>query len=120
MRNNGLAIDYYGRDSGDLASQILVLKPGRYRFAVAIDPGKTDNAAKLFWSLTCRTDGKASLMNLPVIAGAAKRTIAADLVVPADCPAQTLTLRSEAGEFPAPVSVTIRDLDLRPVAGARP
>lgn len=119
LRNNGLTIDYYGRDTGDLASQLLVLRPGHYRFAVAIDPGKTDNAAKLFWSLACRTGGKTSLMNLPIVAGAARRAIAADILVPADCPAQTLTLRGEAGEFPAPVNVTIRDLDLRPVPGAR-
>lgn len=119
IRNNALAIDYYGRDSGDLASQLLVLAPGRYRFAVTVDPGKTDNAARLFWSLTCAT-GKASLMNLRITAGATKRRIAADATVPAGCPAQLLTLRGEAGEFPAPISVTVRDLDLRPVAGARP
>lgn len=119
IRNAGLAIDYYGRDSGDLASQLLVLKPGRYRFAFTVDPGKTDNAAKLFWSLTCTTGGTASLMNLAITAGATKRRIAADVTIPADCPAQTLTLRGEAGEFPAPISLSVRDLEMRPVAGAR-
>jgi hypothetical protein len=120
IRDGSLAIDYYGRDSGNLVSQLLVLKPGRYRFAFTVDPGKTDNAAKLFWSLTCTTGGTPSLMNHAITAGATKRRIAADLVVPAGCPAQMLTLRGEAGEFPAPISLTVRDLDLRPVAGARP
>ena len=30
----------------------------------------------------------------------------------------TLSLRGEAGDFPAPLGVTIRDLDLRPLSGA--
>ncbi len=120
IRNTSLAIDYYGRDSGDLASQLLVLKPNRYRFAFTVDPGKTDNAAKLFWSLTCTTGDKSSLMNLAITAGATKRQIAADFAVPINCPAQTLTLRGEAGEFPAPISLTVRDLELHPIAGVRP
>lgn len=119
IRNGSLAIDYYGRDSGDLATQLLVLAPGRYRFAFTVDPGKSDAAAPLFWTLDCAKGDKTRLMNVQVVAGAAKRRIAADVMVPVTCPAQTLTLRGEAGEFPAPSNVTVRDLDFRP-AGARP
>ena len=124
LRDGSLAVDYYGRDSGDLASQLLMLRPGRYRFAYTVDPGRTDNAARLFWSLGCARSGGAGigtpLLDAAVRAGATRRRVAIDLTVPATCPAQRLTLRGEAGEFPAPTSVTVRDLDMRAVSGGRP
>lgn len=117
IRNDALSIDFYGRDSSELAGQLLVLRPGRYRFAFTVDPGKTDTASKIFWSLVCgtknATDDKAQLMNIAVTAGARPRRITTDVVIPSQCPAQTLRLRGEAGEFPAPIALTLRDLELR-------
>lgn len=119
LRNGSLSVDYYGRDNGELASQLLVLRPGRYRFSVTVDPGKTDTASRLFWSLTCPAPTRTVLMNLPVSATPRARRISADFVVPTDCPAPSLALRGEAGEFPATVTVTLRDVDIRPATGAR-
>lgn len=123
LRGGSLGIDYYGRDSGDLARQLLVLAPGRYRFSVTIDAGKTDDTARLFWSLACGTDTASDtgrLMNLPVTATAKAHRIAADIAIPAGCPAQTLTLRGEAGDFPSPVSLTLRAPDIAPLAAPAP
>lgn len=123
LRGGGLAVDYYGRDSGALASQLLVLQPGRYRFAITVDPGKTDATATLSWTLACKagaSDTRDPLMTLPVTATAKPHRLAAAIMVPANCPSQILTLRGEAGEFPSPVSVTLRELDLRPVPDSRP
>ena len=120
IRNNSLIVDYYGRDSGDLARQLLVLQPGRYRFAFTVDPGKTDGAGKLYWSLACGSTAptdRNQLMNVGVTANAKPHRITGEIVIPTGCPAQTLTLRSEAGDFPSPLSVTLRDLDLRPLSG---
>jgi hypothetical protein len=117
IRAGGLSIDYYGRESGDLASQLLVLRPGRYRFAVTVEPGNTDATSRLTWTVACASGTKAVLMNAPVTAAAARRRIGADFAVPADCPAQTLTLRGEAGEFPVPIVLTLRDPAITP-AGA--
>ena len=111
-RDGKLEIDYYGRDSGDLASQVLVLKPGRYQFAFVADGGKPDSAARLFWTLSCVSGDKARLMNLAVPMATGARRVAATLAVPSECPAQMLTLRGEAGEFPSPVNLTISDLTL--------
>lgn len=117
LGNGSLGVAYYGRDSGDLARQLLVLRPGRYRFSFALDPGKTDASSKLFWSLACDpVGGKIPLMTVAVAAVAKRRRIAADLVVPPGCPAQMLDLRGEAADFPVPIGVTIRDLDLRPLS----
>jgi hypothetical protein len=119
IRNGGLAIDYYGRDSGVLASQLLVLPPGRHRFAFTVDPGKTDTASRLFWTITCVSGAKTTLATVPVVAGPTRRRIAAELIVPANCPAQMLQLNGEAGDFPAPINVTLRDPQVRGLDGAR-
>lgn len=118
MRNGMLLIDYYGRDSGDLANQLLVLRPGSYRFRFAME-GKTPDGPGLFWSLRCANDAKAELMRLPVKGTGPRRAIAAAFTVTPACPAQRLTLVGEAGEFPSPINVTVRDLDLRAVPGSR-
>lgn len=118
IRNGALAIDYYGRDSGDLASQLLVLPPERYRFAFTVDPGQSDVASRLIWTLSCARGDNAVLTNAPVTAASSPRRVATDLVVPANCPAQWLTLRAEAGEFPAPIAVTVRDLAMNQVGTA--
>ncbi len=123
LRSGSMVVEYYGRDSGALASQLLVLRPGRYRFAITVDPGKTDATTTLAWTLACKaaaSDTRDPLMTLPVTATAKPHRIAADVVVPANCPSQILTLRGEAGEFPAPLNVTLRDLDLRPVPDSTP
>lgn len=121
-RGGSLAVEYYGRDTGVLASQLLVLPPGPYRFSVNVDPGTTAATAKLFWALACGAGtfdpDKPALMNVAVIAAARPRRIAADIVVPDGCPVQMLTLRGEAGAFPVPLSVTLRDLDLRAASPA--
>jgi hypothetical protein len=120
IRKGSLIVDYYGRDSGDLAHQLLVLQPGRYRFAFTVDPGKTDGAAKLYWSLACGSTAptdRNQLMNVAVTATAKPHRVTDELVIPTGCPGQTLTLRGEAGDFPSPLSVTLRDLDLRPLSG---
>lgn len=120
LRNGSLVVDYYGRDSGDLARQLLVLQPGRYRFAFTVDPGKTDAATKLYWSVACGTAApgdRNTLMTVPVTPTAKPHRVTAELVVPAGCPAQMLTLRGETGDFPSPLGVTLRDLDLRPLSG---
>ncbi|RZL73859.1 MAG: hypothetical protein EOP66_12240 [Sphingomonas sp.] len=115
-RNGSLAVEYYGRETGDLASQLLVLQPGRYRFAVTVDPGNTAMGGKLFWSLACGARAfelhQAMLMTVAVTAGAKTNRIATAFVVPANCPVQMLTLRGESGAFPMPLGVTLRNLDL--------
>jgi len=120
LQNGRMSVEYYGRDSGDLATQLLVLRPGRYRYAFTVDPGKTDATSRLFWSLACGSPKKPEglRMNVGIVPAAKPRRIVADLVIPSDCPVQTLTLRGEADDFPAPIAVELSDLDLRPTSTA--
>lgn len=115
--NGELAVDYYGRDSGNLAGQTLVLSPGRYQIAFATEGGKPNAASRLFWTVACATGDKTVLANVAVPTTPGSHHAGGAFAVPATCPAQTLTLRGEAGEFPSPVSLTIKGLAIR-AAGA--
>jgi hypothetical protein len=96
--------------TGQVAAQLLMLAPGRFRLAAAtaqID----DPAAPPRWLLTCaeRGGGQIASLDQPVRAGGAA---AAAFAVPADCPAQWLTLRlrpslATAGQSGAIASVAI-------------
>lgn len=107
---DGLSIDYYGRDSGDLASQLLVLAPGRYRLAFEAEGGKADAASRLYWTVACASDGKIVLANVALPSAPGVHRVAADFTTTPACSAQTLTLRGEAGEFPSPNALTINGI----------
>ncbi|WP_242137996.1 hypothetical protein [Sphingomonas sp. TREG-RG-20F-R18-01] len=112
VQNRALNIDYYGRDSGELASQLLVLRPGSYQFGVTLEGSKTAAGSSLAWTLQCATGGKAQLLKLVLAGTGTPHRAAARFTVPANCPAQRLALIGEAGEFPVPINATLRDLDL--------
>lgn len=115
--DGGLAVDYYGRDSGNLAGQMLVLSPGRYQLAFATEGGKPNAASRLFWTVACATGDKSVLANVAVPTTPGSHRAGGAFAVTSDCPAQTLTLRGEAGEFPSPIALTIKGLAIR-AAGA--
>jgi cytochrome c-type biogenesis protein CcmH/NrfG len=119
-RRGTLAVDYYGRESGDLASQLLVLAPGRYQLAFTAEGGKPDGASRLFWTIACAGDGKPVLTNVAVPASPRIQRAASAFTVPAGCPAQTLTLRGEAAEFPSSLNLTIGGVAIRPLAETKP
>jgi hypothetical protein len=111
-----LSVDYYGRDTGELASQLLLLTPGSYRFAVTVEGAKTGAGPWLSWSLRCVSGSKAELMSLAVISNGTRHRVGAGIVVPSGCPAQQLALIGNAGDFPTPIDASFRDLDLRPAS----
>lgn len=113
MLNGTMSVNYYGRDTGTLAMQLLVLAPGAYRFAVTVEGSKTGTGPFLSWSLRCAAGAKTELMNLAATATGTPHRIVAGFTVPAGCAAQQLNLLGNAGEFPAPVTLTLRNLDLR-------
>jgi hypothetical protein len=116
IQNGSLSISYYGRDNGELASQLLVLRPGAYRFGFTVDGSKTAAGPSLTWALHCTNGAKSELMNTAVVGTGTRHRVAASFTVPSNCPAQQLTLTGNAGDFPAPLNVALRDLDMRPAA----
>lgn len=110
-----LQLIYYGRENAELASQLLLLEPGRYRLSLR---ASGDGAARsaMAWSLTCAA-AKTAMATLP-LSGATigGRMLATEFTVPAqDCDAQWLRLTGSAAEFADSEQVTISDLDIAAV-----
>lgn len=113
-RSSGLQVDYYGRVDAELASQLLVLKPGRYRLAFQAAGDVPERGSSLAWSVICHP-GSTAIATIPIsnISYAAKR-IRGEFVVPASgCPAQWLRLMGTAAEFPTALNATISNLQVQ-------
>jgi hypothetical protein len=119
IRDGTLSINYYGRENGDLARQLLVLAPGSYRLAFTVEGSKTGTGPSVAWTLKCVPGGKAELLNVVATATGTPNRVAAAFTVPSGCPAQQLTLVGNGGEFPAPITLTLRDLDMRAAGATR-
>lgn len=117
-RNRGLQVDYYGRDNGELASQILMLSPGRYRFSARATGDAAGEGSRLVWSIAC-TPGDAGLMRLPMTGVAsAPRQFDGLFTVPASgCAAQWLKLSGETGDIATNQSATISRVSIEPEKG---
>lgn len=105
-QGGGLHVLFYGQDNGVLASQLLMLPPGRYRLAMRV-AGEAAQARALRWKISC-AGSNASLLELSV--ADAKR--GSTFEVPAGCGAQNLELAGEAPDLPQQVDVTISGLTL--------
>ena len=106
-----LHIVYYGQEDGQLASQLLVLKPGRYRLAMAL-AGDVAHAASISWTLSC-AGTKVQLLSLP-LNNPGRAAAGVSFAVPADCPAQQLILAVSAPEIPQQADLTVGSLRLEP------
>lgn len=114
--SGGLDVIYYGRVDVTLASQLLGLAPGRYRLSMRVDgPSRANGVA---WLIQC-VPGTAPLFQLPLEA-VDQGSIAGSFAVPTTgCAAQSLELRGRPSESSETAQLTILDLRLSPVAGAR-
>jgi hypothetical protein len=88
-----LRVLFYGRENAELASQLLLLTPGAYRFEAPVSGSVADGA--LEWTLSCARSGK-QVMTLP-LAGANPEI---RFEIPEGCSAQELVLRGSAQEMP--------------------
>lgn len=100
-----LHVVYDGTDNGPLASQLLLLKPGRYQPGMRIS-GELGKATSLSWTLNCENSGK-QLLKIELAS-----KVQAPFVVPSDCAAQRLQLMGSAPEVPQTSDVTISGLTL--------
>jgi hypothetical protein len=109
----GLQVAYYGRVNAELAEQLLMLEPGRYRFEFQAEGDAKGETSKVGWTLTCQ-GSKSVLMQLPLSGITyAPRKISATFAVPTGgCAGQWLRLAGTAAEFPAENSITMRKLKI--------
>jgi tetratricopeptide (TPR) repeat protein len=100
--NGRLRVLYYGRENALLASQVLLLPPGSYKFEASAS-GQVASGA-LVWTLQC-SSGHAPLMRLQV---GASVTQAVTFVVPSSgCDAQALQLDGLQQDMPQDTDVQI-------------
>ena len=90
--DGSMRVLHYGREDVSLASQLLLLAPGRYRFSAPTSGSAA--AGALAWRLTCMREK--TLFELD-----AGKSASATFDVPAEgCPAQQLALKGRALEAP--------------------
>jgi hypothetical protein len=108
-----LHILYYGRDDVGLASQILALKPGRYRLSMKVETA-APTSKSLGWTVKCLP----SSTDIAVVRLDRTGAVSGSFSVPPEgCAAQRLELRGTAPEFPEQADVTISAFGLQPEAG---
>lgn len=109
-----LDIAYFGRETGPLASQLLLLEPGRYAFTFAVEGESVENQGDVAWVLSCAGDGE-DLARIAIrAAGGEARVVRAGFSIPsANCPAQWLRLEGTSREFPRSRYLLIDRVSLR-------
>ncbi|HJP67438.1 MAG TPA: hypothetical protein VJ846_00945 [Sphingomicrobium sp.] len=102
-----LHVIFYGQEDGILASQLLLLERGQYRFSMQL-VGNQPHAHSLTWSIWCdKSEAPIASVNLDV---AANRSW--NFAVPANCPAQWLRLSGTSSDIPQQVDVMVASLRL--------
>ena len=101
----GLEVLYYGRADTVLASQLLLLRPGKYRLSMNVEDSSGEESA-MRWLIRCPKAKPLAILPLH------KGDNAVAFEVPAGCDAQWLELRGVAGDMPRTSELTIRSLGL--------
>ena len=119
--NGSLDVVYFGREDTELARELILLEPGRYRLDVTVaNQGQTD-ARNFSWRVTCAAGGGATLANLPLHPlSAAPRPFSVQFdVPPSGCPVQWVRLVGETAEFPTRMEIGISGFALQPASATR-
>lgn len=115
VSGGGLQVDYYGREPGVLARQLLTQKPGPQRLRVRTDGGDAKgDGSQLLWSVTC-VGAQTPLATIPLVGiTTSPRTFEAAYAVPAGCGAQWLELVGKPGDVAAQQSVRLAAVEVQP------
>jgi hypothetical protein len=115
--DRGLRFDYSGAVSMDIATETMLVPPGHYRLAVsaALDEALSpDTIVPLAWQIVCLPARK-PIADLRLPNSAASAGVAAEFDVPADCPAQQLSLHGMPSEVPVRVGGYVRSVAIEKV-----
>jgi hypothetical protein len=107
QRGRGLHVIYYGQTDGALASQLLVLRPGRYRLVTNVW-GPPESAGGLRWMLVCARDNQ-TLASVPLEQAISREWL---FEVPQSCRAQRLELFGSASDIARQTELIIRSVRL--------
>jgi tetratricopeptide (TPR) repeat protein len=112
--NKSLDVVYYGREAGELARQLLVLSPGRYRLNITLSGNGSSDVSAMAWRVSCSQSGS-ELAALPLgEVSSGTKQIASEFTVPSGCKGQWLSLVGKPPEFSRTETVSFRSVDIRP------
>ena len=109
---DGLSVFYNGRGAATPASQTMLLGPG-YRYRVTLDlSGELKERGGWFrWRIACRGSGQVlGELSIKSIDKDALPLSFEVLAPPDDCPAQTLSLSAEPGEYAFPARLVVKEV----------
>lgn len=107
LSREGLRVLHFGRGDVTLARQLMLLRPGRYRFEAQL-ADRVGEGSNIFWSVSC-VPSKQQLLNLPV--AASPGTVAGEFVAPqTGCRAQWLDLKGLGQDVANKTELRIREV----------
>lgn len=95
-RANGTALSIAGTEGKEVARQLLVLPPGRYRLTARTGAVTTNMMAPPTVSITCLQDQGTLVASTAFPVGMGPKTLAMAVTIPAGCNGQWLTIGSAA------------------------
>lgn len=113
-----LQVEFYGRETVDLAQQLMVLRPGRYRLRFRAEGNAKGDDSRLAWRILCAGSNAPLAEFVLRDVTAAPRTMGGEFTVPAGCAAQSLRLTGIAGEFPDTQLAAVTDVQVVPAGGS--
>jgi hypothetical protein len=112
--SGALQVQYFGREASELASQLIMLRPGNYRFRIRAEGDASGDGSRIGWSLSCVQGSQ--LFDLPVVkVNSNPRLLEARFAVPMGCQSQWLRLSGTPAEFPTEQDATLRDARIEKV-----
>lgn len=112
-QDGALEVTYFGRDSGSLASQLLLLPPGTYELSVRSAGAAPAEAGEIAWTVSCAgIETVLTTLRLPDASDRAQLIESSFTVPPTGCSAQWLKLVGIAKEFPRTRSARMTGLSL--------
>ncbi len=106
--NGRLRVIFYGRENATLASQMLLLPPGTYRFQAPVTGRPAEGA--LEWRITCLPGHQRPLH---VALSGAKGAFS----IPGSCPAQVLSLDGRVQDMPEESDITVGPVAVERING---
>ena len=112
-RDGSLEVVYFGRADTELARQLLLLAPGRYRLEFQAATIGDSAGSRLIWRIAC-ADGNRQLVSIPLerLTTTPRRLRVEFQVPPSACTAQWIKLVGESAEFPARREIRLERLTL--------
>jgi hypothetical protein len=115
VAGGGLHVMHYGRKNAPLASQVIILKPGRYELSMAVS-GEIGSDAQLRWRVRCLPKQE-MVLDLHVTRANAQKVAGQFQVPSSGCGAQWLEITGISGDINRTSDATISPLRLTRVGG---